>query len=172
MSSPYGGFRWNAISNSIAGKIALDSITDLSTIVTPLQPFQFDLRPVGGGSTISMTASLASDGSYLLTDMPLDIYNVAIKGSKWLRVVVPKISIATSVPVAGTAVGVDASLLGGDADGNNVVGLDDLGILALAFDTKPGDDLWDESADFNCDGVVGLDDLGLLANNFDIAGDP
>ena len=68
--------------------------------------------------------------------------------------------------------GVMVSLPTGDANNDNRVGLDDLGILSNAFDTVPGDSLWDERADFNCDGVVGLDDLGLLANNFDTAGDP
>ena len=54
----------------------------------------------------------------------------------------------------------------------NSIGLDDLGLLADAFDTAPGDSLWNEAADLNCDGVVGLDDLGILAYNFDTAGDP
>ena len=65
-----------------------------------------------------------------------------------------------------------ATLNPGDVVENNAVDLDDLGALSLAFDTDPTSDLWNETADLNCDGVVGLDDLGLLSLYFDTAGDP
>ena len=71
----------------------------------------------------------------------------------------------------GSVSGITATLPAGDVDDNNRVDLDDLGFLALAFDTKPGDELYNSQADMNCDGLVGLDDLGLLSLNFDTAGD-
>jgi uncharacterized Tic20 family protein len=46
------------------------------------------------------------------------------------------------------------------------VGLSDLVTLALAYDTKPGDRLWNPLGDVNNDGKVNLQDLVLLALNY------
>ena len=129
-------------------------------------PITFAFRPINGSVPFSQTVALTAQGTFLLTGIPKGAYQLAVKGSKWLQQVV-------SVDTSGGAVsGVGVTLIPGDANGDNYVGLDDMGLLADAFDTKPGDALWNAQADFNCDGVVGLDDLGLLALYFDTAGDP
>lgn len=54
----------------------------------------------------------------------------------------------------------------GDCDGDHDVDQSDLGILLAAWDSYPGDDNWDERADFNGDGHVYHSDLGILLANW------
>ena len=150
----------NPSPRSITGKVELDSCVNYA------QPIDFILRPKDGSATITKTLTLGADGSFKLPGVPSKKYDLAIKGRKWLRKVT-YLDVTTA-----NAPGMNVTLLAGDINGDNVVGLDDLGMLADAFDTAPGDAFWYEQADLNCDGVVGLDDLGILANNFDTAGDP
>ena len=146
--------------SKVSGTITLDGWSG------PLnQPLTITVRPQGKSEHIE-TVTLDSSGHFTLNNVEMSQVTLHIKGSKWLA---KNVAVDAS---KGDVSGVTATLLGGDVNNDNVVGLDDLGLLADAFDTKPGDALWNDAADLNGDGVVGLDDLGLLAFNFDTAGDP
>jgi hypothetical protein len=67
---------------------------------------------------------------------------------------------------------VNAALLPGDLNGDNVVNIDDLAILVVAYGSSEGDPNWNPVADLNCDGVVDLSDFALLAANYGLTGDP
>jgi hypothetical protein len=67
---------------------------------------------------------------------------------------------------------VSVTLLPGDINGDNRVGIADLGLLADAFHSISSDGSWNPFADLNGDGQVDLTDLGLLAQNFGRKGDP
>jgi hypothetical protein len=54
----------------------------------------------------------------------------------------------------------------GDVDGDGMVDQSDLGLLLAAYDSRLGDDHWNEDADFDGDGWVGQPDLGLLLANY------
>jgi hypothetical protein len=56
--------------------------------------------------------------------------------------------------------------IGGDINGDGVVDLRDLVLLALAYGSVPGDRRWNPAADINGDGVVGLQDLVWLARDY------
>jgi len=47
-----------------------------------------------------------------------------------------------------------------------------LGLLAYAFNARPGDERWTLGRISTCDFLVDLDDLGLLALHFNEEGDP
>ena len=126
---------------------------------------RFEFRPKNGSPKFVLSTQIDHTGNFRLKAVPPGDYNVAIKGSKWLQRVV------MVTPFGSDVTNLKVTLLSGDINNDNVCGLDDLGLLADAFDTKPGDALWNPAADLNCDGVVGLDDLGILANNFDVEGD-
>ena len=53
-----------------------------------------------------------------------------------------------------------------DVNGDGVVNMLDVAIVAHAFDTRPGDFRWNERADLNNDGVINLRDLSLVAARF------
>jgi len=53
----------------------------------------------------------------------------------------------------------------GDVDGNGVVDGLDLTAVMTAWDTQPGDPLWDPDADLDCNGIVdGLDLTAVISN--------
>jgi len=57
-------------------------------------------------------------------------------------------------------------VLVGDVDGNGTVDMDDIGLAALAYGTKPGDSRWDPRADINNDGIIDMDDIGLICLHY------
>lgn len=57
-------------------------------------------------------------------------------------------------------------ILLGDINGDGAVDIYDAILLALAFDTAPGDPKWDPNADLNHDSAVDIYDAIILANNF------
>lgn len=54
----------------------------------------------------------------------------------------------------------------GDIDGDFVVKLADLVLLAQAYGSEPGDSKWNPNADIDGNEIVGLNDLVLLAQNY------
>jgi len=53
-----------------------------------------------------------------------------------------------------------------DVNGDRVVDIRDITIVALAFGTKPGDDNWNQIADLNDDEVVDIRDITIVALEF------
>jgi len=116
-------------------------------------------------SAFTWSTTLGSDGSYVIP-LAAGTYNVGINGSKWLR------TTLTDVGVTGNIVGINAVLLPGDLNGDNVVDLNDFSLFAAAFGSAPGASSWNPAADLNCDGVVDMNDFSLFAQDFGLAGDP
>jgi len=54
----------------------------------------------------------------------------------------------------------------GDVNGDGMVDIFDVVLIAIAFGSKPGDDNWNAIADLNNDGIVDIFDVVLLAQNF------
>src|SRR5262249_14165576 len=139
----YGGVTKSAVllvrgPAQFSGRVLLESVVD------SVQPITFTFRPTVGAA-FQRTVTLAADGAFTIAGLPSTTYNVAVKGAKWLQKVVP-------LDLTGSDVsGVDISLLAGDVDDNNVVDVNDLGLLANAFNTVLGDPLWNAQADLNCD---------------------
>lgn len=63
-------------------------------------------------------------------------------------------------------------LRNGDCDGDNVVSVFDYILLSDAFDSVPGDVLWQMRADLDGDRAVSIFDYILLSSRFDEFGDP
>jgi hypothetical protein len=129
------------------------------------QPLHFEFRPPAGSEPFSQDATPESDGSIILV-VPPGIYDVAIKGAKWLQKVI-HVDLSN-----GDASFPRVTLIPGDINNDNKVNIQDLGLLADAFGRTPGVPGWNENADLNCDNVVNIVDLGLLADGFGKTGDP
>ncbi len=131
------------------------------------QPVTFEFRnPTNGAVQFQRTITLAAGGAYSLANIPSGSYNVGIKAPKWLRKVV---SCNAS---AGNVAGLNATLLAGDANNNNVVDVDDLTVLLNVYNTAAGDGIYLAAADFDGNGTVNVDDLTILLNNYNTAGTP
>ncbi|MER3472642.1 MAG: hypothetical protein C4335_01115, partial [Armatimonadota bacterium] len=86
-------------------------------------PIVVQLRNAGSTDPLrTVTLNLDSAGRYTLADVPNGNYNLAFKGSHWLR------KVARNIQVNGADVGgVNVSLTNADIDGDNEVTLFDFG---------------------------------------------
>jgi hypothetical protein len=144
----------------VSGTILLQATPNLTA------PLTFEFRPTGGGTALTRTFTLGEDGSFAIGDIPADDYNLAVKGSMWLRKVVP------ADASGGSAYGIVATLLTGDVNNDNNINILDLGLLADSFGRSQGQTGYNANADLNRDGMIDILDLGLLADNFGKTGDP
>lgn len=87
-------------------------------------------------------------------------YHVVVFGSHSLVNLKKNVEIINDLPINMGA------LLEGNADGDYRVFMGDFGILAHAYRSEPGDDNWDERADFNYDSKVYSEDFAILQVNF------
>ena len=67
--------------------------------------------------------------------------------------------------------GLNVTLLGGDADGDNYVNASDFLILRKAYGSKLGDPNYDARADFDEDGQINATDFLLMRKNYGTQGD-
>jgi uncharacterized protein (DUF2141 family) len=98
--------------------------------------------------------------------LPAGTYNIGINGPKWLR------KTLADVTFTGILSGVDATLVPGDLNGDNVIDLSDFALVASAYGSNPTSPNWNSNADLNGDGVVNIEDFALLAQDYGLTGDP
>lgn len=120
----------------------------------------------GGTAVQTENVTLGVGGSYSFdATVPPGTYDVAAKGSHWLRKQVAGVSITGAGPT------VNFSLPNGDVDGDNEVTIGDYSLLSTAFGSGPGDPNWDPEADLDGDDEVTIGDYAILSNNFGMLGD-
>ena len=167
----YTGFDFTVTPGTpITGRIALEGVTDLSAVHAPLGVFHVSFRTPGTTTalysqdvTLIPVGAGSPYGAYAVTGVLAGTYDVAITGSKQLRVVLP------SVTVGGSATALPNVLLpGGNADSNNTVDIGDFGVLVNAYGGILGaaGSNYDPQADFNYDGSVDIADFGILVNEY------
>ena len=164
---------------TVTGKVALEGVSDLSATnvnaprgtvhiefrtpgtTTALKSFDVALTPVGAGSPL---------GTFSVSGVPAGTYDVALKGSKQLRVVVPNVAVTGS----SFALPGNITLPGGDATNDNIVDIGDFGILVNSYngDATIAGSGYNAAADFNYDGVVDIGDFGVLVNEYNNSGAP
>jgi WD40 repeat protein len=126
-----------------------------------------DVRSPGTTTALeSHTVNLASNGGFQVPTRLVGTFDVAVKGSHWLRRVLKNVSISTT-----GATGLSASLINGDVNGDNTVNLADLVAIAAAWRSTSGASNWNPNADLNGDGVVNLSDWMIVARNWRQSGD-
>lgn len=135
--------------------------------------FSLKAFAVNGGHLKSATATAPGNTTYAAKSMDAlspEVYTISAKGSKWLRK-------NDTVDLRSGDGSVSLTLLGGDANNNNVVDIADLLILMAHYNqprwinNQPNSDYLD-SCDFNCDDVIDTADLLLLVGNYNKVGDP
>lgn len=93
-------------------------------------------------------------------------YDVAVKGSNWLRKVIPNVVIT---PIGAS--GLVFSLENGDCDGDNEVGIGDYAILSTSYGLSLGNPGYVIAADLNGDDTVDIADYAILSANYGLLGD-
>ncbi|MFN8499829.1 MAG: right-handed parallel beta-helix repeat-containing protein [Anaerolineae bacterium] len=128
----------------IRGKVQMQGRSDFSGVT------------VGDGTAVTTTKP---DGTFVLTVEP-GIRTVTARHAGYLS--------AQAVITAETAITLPTTLLlGGDANNNGLVGLDDLVLVDSNYDLSPP---LNPAADVNGDGVVDLLDVTLVAINYGARG--
>ena len=172
----YAAFLLTPIKATVSGIVALEGILDLTQIspAAPLGTFHVSFRTPGTttevyGTEVTLTTIAGSPtGTFTVNNVLPGTYDVAIKGVKNLRVVLPKQIISGNIFLP------DVLLPAGDANNDNSSDSTDFGILIGAFggDATVVGSGYDPSADFNFDGSVDSTDFGLLIGEFNNMGSP
>lgn len=153
---------FGSLGYSISGIVALEGFagtTGPSTVT-------FEFREPGTLNIIdTKTVPLAADGSYTVIAPGSGQYDMATKVFNWLR---QKRNVNMA---SGNVTAFHFSLLNGDSDDDNEVGIGDYSLISGAFGTSLGDTGYDPAADIDWDGEVGIGDYSLLSANFGMTGD-
>ena len=160
---------------TVTGRIALEGVSDLSAISpnAPLGVFDIQIRPVGSTApsyefkNVTLTASAGSAFGTYSVSAPAGTYDVWIKGSKNLAVLVPNVVVGASSGTVSNVI-----LPAADANGDNSVDTSDFGVLVGGYNGDsaiPGSG-YDPAADFNFDGVVDTSDFALLVGQYNNTG--
>jgi len=152
-------------SQAVSGTVTLGNYSGDKTVPS----FVIDI--LDSGNNVVQTFSgihLDSSGNFSLnTAVAPGTYSVRIKGTtRWLRKRISNVAIT----VAGAS-GLTATLLNGDINGDNTIGLADFGQLKLAYGSTSSSSNWNPSADLDGNGSVGLSDFGILKLNYGKSGD-
>lgn len=134
------------------------------------QIVQIQVREVGSQtSQQTQNVVLNASGNFsfdLAGTLQANAYDFTAKGTHWLRKLRGNVSIG-----ATGATGVDFSLVNGDVDGDNEVGIGDYSILSASFGLSLGDPGYDPMADLNGDESVDIGDYAILSARFGAFGD-
>lgn len=146
---------------SISGHINLRDYTAGPTT----QPLTLDFL-IDGLVYESTAITLNSNGDFSTTaKVAPGEYEVKARASHWLTK-----SLGT-VTISRTTAGLDAELINGDVNADNMIDIADYAVLSSAYGSSIGDPPYVANADLNGSGQVNIDDYNILANNYGLSGD-
>jgi hypothetical protein len=148
----------------VSGTVALGDFGGDRTLI----PITVQIRQPGTSTVVeSYTVSLTSGGGFSLLTTQVGTFDIAVKGSHWLRKVLRNVVITAS-----GASGQSPALVNGDINGDNSIDLLDFNKLSLAWRSNKTSPNWNPEADLNGDGNVDILDWNVLSKNWRKAGDP
>ena len=139
------------------------------------QPITFEIRlPGQSQAQVVRVANLTQDGTYVFGisegAISAGLYDLTAKGAHWLRRLKGSVLISPSGANGVNFTG-GHSLVNGDCDGDNEVGIGDYALLSSAYGAEPGSPHWMASADLNGDQAVDIGDYAILSANYGEVGD-
>ncbi|MBX7135914.1 MAG: hypothetical protein K1X67_24865 [Fimbriimonadaceae bacterium] len=168
VAATYGRGMWSIqLSNlqNVTGTI------ELQDYLPPTMPRTVTLEfRTPGTTTVVHSVNLAIGGGgpkdFVTGVSFVGTYDVAAKGSNWLRKVLPNVVI-TPIGASNLAF----SLRNGDSDGDNEVGIGDYALLSASYGKSLGDPGYAVAADLNGDDTVDIADYAILSSNYGMLGD-
>lgn len=122
------------------------------------------IKPSDGSVVREDTILLNSEASTPILACLEGEYTVCVKASHWLQQ-------CQTLTFDENGASINFSLINGDSDGDNEVGIGDYAILSSAYNTVPGDGAWAPEADLNGDESVDIADYAILSANYGQVGD-
>lgn len=120
-------------------------------------------------ATVVHTARVEVDdlGTFATQNLPTTAgnYVVSIKTGSWLR------ETSGTVDTGVGFAGLNFSLVNGDIDDDNEVGIGDYAFLSSSYGSEPGNVNWYSLADMNGDEAVDIGDYAILSANYGLSGD-
>ncbi|MCP4358984.1 MAG: DUF11 domain-containing protein [Chloroflexi bacterium] len=147
--------------STLVGTVTLQGRTDHTTDLSVRFYATNNVTP-----TYTFTPTMSANGTFTITSTASGTYTAAVKHAQSLQVV----QLITLT--AGATTSYDfGELKMSDANGDNVVNIQDLSLLSGAYGTTTGDADYNPAADFNGDGIVNILDLSLLSGNYGLVGE-
>ena len=112
-------------------------------------------------NTVSMTGLT---GSFQFLTSLFGSNDLVIEGPSYLRRVIPAVNITAFATVSTT-------LINGDINGDNIIGIGDFNALRAAWGALPTNSNWNANADLDGNGVIGIGDFNILRSNWGAIGD-
>ena len=121
----------------------------------------------GGNETAGSPVNVTTDqnGNFSVSGLANGTYDIGVKSP------LTSSRLKSGIVVAGITSVNFGTLLSGDVNSDDYIGLDDYTKVVTAYDSVPGNGNWNDSCDFNRDGYVGLDDYTLSVTNYDTIGE-
>jgi hypothetical protein len=138
---------------------------DLSVAAGP-QQMTFEFRSNTGGATFTRNASVDATGGFSFPGLNADNFTIHVTGSRYLA---RNIEVNAS---AGGTFSVQANMLPGDLNQDNIIDLFDLITFFEAYGTQTGDLTYNVLADITEEGTIDLFDLISFFSNYGAQGDP
>jgi hypothetical protein len=109
--------------------------------------------------------TLDQNGNFSVGGIANGTYDIGIKSPLTTS------RLKSGIVVAGITPVNFGTLLSGDVNDDDYIGLDDYTKTVTAYDSVPGSGNWNIDCDFNVDSYVGLDDYTLSVTNYDTVGE-
>ncbi len=137
---------------------AINGNLNLGNLAGPQPQFlSLDFRPPGEAAGLFQSCPIDAGGNYTAA-APARGLDVSYQTGSWLRRTAHDVNLE-----AGDQV-VNVSLINGDANGDNVVGVADMNAIFVAFG-------WQGPGDLDRSGVIDLRDLNIVFSNYGVMGD-
>ncbi|MBX7131828.1 MAG: SBBP repeat-containing protein [Fimbriimonadaceae bacterium] len=143
------------------------NLGDYSGDPATLQIF-VEINPVGNPNPVETgIAVLNSTGTFSFsTSRSSGNYDVYVKASHWLRKKIANVAFG-----ANGVSGLSFSLLNGDCDGDNEIGIGDYAMLSAAYGSNLGEGNYNILTDLNGDESVDIADYAILSARYGQTGD-
>ncbi|MBX7132940.1 MAG: hypothetical protein K1X67_09720 [Fimbriimonadaceae bacterium] len=159
-----GSLNFTINANVVSGNVVL---SDWSGAVAGMQVV-IEIRNVGSTTPlVSQTVVLNASGNFTMNvNLAAGTYDVTAKASHWLRK-----KRGSQTLSGGIMSGQNFTLINGDSDGDNEVGIGDLAILSGTYNKSLGDPGYNPAGDLNGDDSVDIADYAILSANYGLMGD-
>jgi plastocyanin len=154
----------------------INVVSPLATVSGAITLQSYDPSPAGQQVTFEVRdglsvvdtklVTLGAGGAYSFTTTQSGSRAIAAKASHWLSKSSGNVTLS-----AGGTTNVSLTLLNGDSDGDNEVGIGDYAIISGAYNSGPGDANWDARGDLNGDDAVDIADYAILSQNYGLMGE-
>ena len=141
----------------LTGSVGLNGYTGTKNFTVKIQSGATVLQT----NTVSMTGLT---GAFQIATSQYGPNDVVIVGPSFLRRLVPAVNLTAFATVT-------TSLINGDINGDNLIGIADFNLMRAAWGSLPADPNWNANADLDGNGVIGIGDFNILRSNWGAIGD-